>query len=447
MPRRRRHPPLQVLLNNRLVGRFQKDPGGAVSFQYDHDWLAWRHAIPVSLSLALREDAWRGGPVAAVFENLLPDSVELRRRIAEQVGAQGTDAYGLLAEIGRDCVGALQFVPDDSEMEIGPPGSVTGDPIDDSAIETLLKGLKRAPLGLDRDQDFRISIAGAQEKTALLRHDDQWFKPLGTTPTSHIFKTQIGKLPNGLDLSHSVENEYFCLALFAACGLPVNAAEMQTFGKTSALVVERFDRSWTEDGRLLRLPQEDCCQALSVPPTRKYQADGGPGVADILDLLKGSDMPAKDQATVFKAQVLFWLIGATDGHAKNFSVYLKPGGRYGLTALYDIISAQPSLDAGQVQARQMKLAMAVGERNRYRVDQIQARHFLQTAEQAGMPRSLVQGAVDEILTAVPRGLKKVVHGLPNGFPEFIPASISRAARQRLDILSAFPGAQVPSAAP
>lgn len=168
----------------RLVGRFRKDPSGGVSFQYDHAWLAWRRAIPVSLSLHLREDAWRGAPVVAVFGNLLPDSVELRRRIAENVVAQGTEAYGLLAEIGRDCVNALQFVPNDSEMEIGPPGSATGVPIDNTAIEALLKGLKRAPLGRDHDQDFRISIAGAQEKTALLRHEGLWFKPLGTTPTA-----------------------------------------------------------------------------------------------------------------------------------------------------------------------------------------------------------------------------------------------------------------------
>ena len=100
---------------------------------------------------------------------------------------------------------------------------------------------------------------------------------------------------------------------------------MQTFGGTKALVIERFDRRWTKDKRLLRLPQEDCCQALSVPPTRKYQSDGGPGMIQILDLLKGSDNPAKDQKTVLKAQMLFWLIGATDGHAKNFSIFLGPG--------------------------------------------------------------------------------------------------------------------------
>lgn len=435
MPRRPRHPPLRVLLNNRLVGWLTKEPGGAIAFRYDNDWLNWPHAIPVSLSLPMREDPWRGAPVAAVFENLLPDSAELRHRIAEQVGAEGTDAYSLLAEIGRDCVGALQFIPDRDELDIGLAGAVAGEPVDEVAIAKLLQGLKRAPLGLDRDQDFRISIAGAQEKTALLRVGDQWLKPLGTTATTHIFKPSIGQLPNGLDLSDSVENEFYCLALFAACGLPVNAAEIRTFGDTKALVIERFDRHWTQDGRLLRLPQEDCCQALGVPPTRKYQADGGPGIADILDLLKGSDTPAEDQARVFKAQVLFWLIGATDGHAKNFSVFLKPGGRYHLTPFYDILSAQPSLDTGQVQLRQLKLAMAVGERNRYRIDQVQARHFMQTADKAGMPKSIALAAMDEILAAVPSGLDAVEPSLPQAFPEFIHESISEAVRRRIEVLA------------
>ncbi|MGE0150546.1 MAG: HipA domain-containing protein, partial [Parvibaculaceae bacterium] len=306
MPRRRRHAPLRLYLNHRLVGHLAKEPGGATSFSYDESWLAWANAIPVSLSLPLREDAYRGAPVAAVLENLLPDSEALRRRIAERVGAEGSDAYSLLSAIGRDCVGALQFVADDEAPD--KDAGIEGEPVDDEAIEKLLRGLAQAPLGLSRDDGFRISVAGAQEKTALLWDGKRWRKPLGTTPTTHIFKPRIGELPNGIDLSHSVENEFYCLRLMAAFGMAVNTATIETFGKTRALVVERFDRRWTKDGRLLRLPQEDCCQALSVPPGRKYQSDGGPGLVQILELLRGSDRPDEDRKTVFKAQILFWLI-------------------------------------------------------------------------------------------------------------------------------------------
>ena len=240
MARRRKHAPLRVLLNNRLVGHLSKEPGGAIDFRYDDAWLAWENAIPVSL-LPLREDAYKGGPVVAVFENLLPDSNNLRQLLAAKVGADGTDAYSLLSRIGRDCVGALQFMPDDAG-DIPNPAGIDGEVIGEEEIEILLKNLSRAPLGLDEDEEFRISVAGAQEKTALLWHGGKWLKPHGTTPTTHIFKTRIGTLQNGIDLSNSVENEYYCLQLLSAFGLPLNAAEIHTFGATKALVIERFDR-------------------------------------------------------------------------------------------------------------------------------------------------------------------------------------------------------------
>lgn len=300
-----------------------------------------------------------------MFENLLPDSDKLRRLVAEKVGARGTDAYSMLAKIGHDCAGALQFIAGDDEAPDA-TGKLEGEPVDEAIIEKMLKGLSQAPLGLTSNDEFRISVAGAQEKTALLRHDGKWIKPHGTTPTTHLIKTKIGELPGGIDLSDSVENEYYCLQLTGAFGLPVNTANIETFGDTTALVIERFDRRWTKDGRLLRLPQEDFCQALSVPPTLKYQNEGGPGMVDFLEMLKGSDSPMEDQETFLKAQLVFWLIGASDGHAKNFSVFLSPGSSYRMTPLYDILTAQPALHARQIECKQMKMAMSVGSSRHYR---------------------------------------------------------------------------------
>jgi serine/threonine-protein kinase HipA len=434
MARRRQHAPLLVYLNNRLIGQLAKEPSGAISFRYDESWLGWDHAFPVSLSLPLREDPYRGEPVAAVFENLLPDSQPLRRRVAEKVGARGTDAYSLLAAIGRDCVGALQFIADGPGEKIDST-AIEGEVVDEAAVEKVLRNLAQAPLGLDRDEDFRISVAGAQEKTALLRYDGQWLKPRGTTPTTHLIKTQIGQLPNGIDLSNSVENEFYCLKLLAAFGLPINDARIHTFGETTALVIERFDRRWTRDGRLLRVPQEDCCQALSIPPSRKYQSDHGPGLVDILSLLKGSDTPAEDQKLVLKAQILFWLTGATDGHAKNFSIFLRPGGSYSLTPFYDVLSAQPSLDAGHIERKQMKLAMSVGSKNHYRIDQIHARHFVQTAERAGPPKAIVREAIEEVLGQAEKAITQMEAALPADFPDYIHESVSAGMRTRLPSLA------------
>jgi serine/threonine-protein kinase HipA len=175
-------------------------------------------------------------------------------------------------------------------------------------------------------------------------------KPIGITATTHILKPQIGELPNGIDLSNSVENKYLCLKLLEGFGIPVANVEIADFGDRRTLIVERFDRRQARDGRLLLLPQEDICQALSVPPTRKYQSDGGPAMRDIIQLLKGSDTPDKDIAIFMRAWIVFWILGATDGHAKNFSIFLGAGGRYRMTPLYDVLTAQPSLDAGQIQA-------------------------------------------------------------------------------------------------
>ncbi|TDQ28019.1 type II toxin-antitoxin system HipA family toxin [Phyllobacterium brassicacearum] len=358
MVRKRAHAPLNVFLNSRHVGVLRRESTGAIDFQYGRDWLDWRGTLPVSLSLPLREDRYIGSPVINVLDNLLPDSNPVRKRVAQRVGAEGTDAFSLLTALGHDCVGALQFLPDGTDP--GAAGDITGKPVSDDEVADIIKNLAAAPLGMGEDEDFRISIAGAQEKTALLRMEGKWFKPTGTTATTHILKPQIGQLPNGIDLSNSVENEYFCLKLLDALGLPTAKVEIADFGERRTLIVERFDRLWTKDGRLLRLPQEDTCQSLSVPPTRKYQSDGGPGMRGIVNLLKGSDTPEADITAFMHANIIFWMLGATDGHAKNFSIYLSPGGRFRMTPLYDVMTAQPSLDANRVPRNKFKLAMSVG---------------------------------------------------------------------------------------
>lgn len=437
MARTKTYPRLGVFQNGECVGYLSKQPSGAVEFIYADEWLVNERAYPVSLSLPLREDAYKGAPVLAVFENLLPDSEALRSRVAEKIGADGTDAYSLLTQIGRDCVGALQFFPEGVDVDFSDLNSIQGEEIDDEEIENLLKNLARAPLGLDREHDFRISVAGAQEKTALLLHKDKWLRPSGVTPTTHIFKTQIGALPNGVDLSNSVENEFYGLSVMQAFGLQVNKAEIKTFGKTKSLVIERFDRTWTEKGSLLRIPQEDCCQALSIPPTRKYQSDNRPAnekqpsIVEILNLLKGSDQPLEDQKNFLKAQIIFWLIGATDGHGKNFSIYLGQGGRFVLTPFYDVLTAQPFFDGHQIQKKEMKMAMSVGANKHYKIDEIQGRHFMQNAQMAGVPQYIAEEALHEIVDIAEKAMQSVEEKLPSDFPEDIHQSVQKAVKSRI----------------
>jgi serine/threonine-protein kinase HipA len=439
MGRKRAHVPLNVFVNGRLVGVLRREATGAIDFSYEADWLAWDSTFPISLSLPLREDRYIGTPVINVFDNLLPDSDPIRKRVAERVGAEGTDAYSLLTALGHDCVGALQFLPDG--VDPGLVGSADGKAVSDDDIAEIIKNLASAPLGMSEDVDFRISIAGAQEKTALLRRDGRWFKPTGTTATTHILKPQIGTLPNGVDLSNSVENEYLCLKLLAALGVPTATAEIADFGDRRTLVVERFDRLWAKDGRLLRRPQEDTCQALSIPPTRKYQSDGGPGVRNILELLKGSDRPIEDIAAFLRANIVFWLIGATDGHAKNFSVFLGPGGRFSMTPLYDVLTAQPSLDANQIRRNKFKLAMSVGTNRHYEIADIVPRHFMQTARDSGVADSLVQAILDDLAARALKTIDAVIETLPAGFPGAVADSVRRGVSQRLRLLNAGTAAE------
>ena len=427
MARKRTRAPLHVYLNGRLVGQLQRETSGATHFQYDESWLIWDKTFPVSLSLPLREDRYVGDPVIAVFDNLLPDNADVRRRVAARSGADGIDPYSLLSAIGRDCVGALQFLPDG--VDPGKAGEINSAPISDDEIAQMLSNLATAPLGIGDDQEFRISIAGVQDKTALLRIDDTWHVPHGTTATTHILKPQIGQRDN-YDLTRSVENEHMCLEILGALDLPVARTNIADFGDTRALVIERFDRQWTTSGRLLRVPQEDCCQALSCPPTRKYQSDGGPGMADIFEFLKASDDPAYDQLIFMKAQIAFWLLGAIDGHAKNFSLFSHPGGGFQLTPLYDVMSTQHLLDDMSLQRKNMKLAMSVGNNKHYRVHEIQPRHFKQSADGAGLADGMVELALNQVSDTLPDAIATVSNSLPEDFPEALRDSIAEGALKR-----------------
>jgi len=185
---------------------------------------------------------------------------------------------------------------------------------------------------------------------------------------------------------------------------------------------------------LLRVPQEDCCQALSVPPSKKYESDGGPGIVSILKLLQGSDEPETDQTLFLKALIVFWLLGATDCHAKNFSVFLSPGGRFRLTPIYDVISLQPSVDASRLQRNKMKFAMAVGDKRHYVLDTITPRHFVQTAAMAGV--GFVQPIFDELRESARTAIDRVIGALPGDFPERTAKSVSDGFLRRLRQLDA-----------
>ncbi|WP_430458073.1 type II toxin-antitoxin system HipA family toxin [Rheinheimera sp.] len=415
---------LMVAMNGEEVGTLYRDGDGAMSFQYATSWLKDVDARPISLSLPLRSERHRGTAVFNFFQNLLPDSDAILTRMQTRFQVATTHPFDLLAAIGRDCVGAIQLYPANSQLP--PVTSMTATPLTESQIAALLAGYQTAPLGMTEHNDFRISLAGAQEKTALLWFQGLWQQPLGSSATSHIFKLPIGRLEHhNIDLSDSCENEWLCLQIAKAFGFEAANAELATFGDKKVLIVERFDRRWSQNGQwLMRLPQEDFCQAMGIAPALKYQADGGPGVADSMKLLMGSRLASADRETFFRTQILFWLLAAIDGHGKNFSLFIEAGSSYRLTPIYDVLSAFPLFASGGIQEKKAKMAMALEGKNRqYHVSMIQPRHFISTAEKVGFSVPKTIEMMQQMADAAEQVVTRVRANLPAGFPESISNAI------------------------
>lgn len=438
MPRRLRARELAIWANGSHVGTWRLPSRGPAEFQYDAAWMAAPERRPLSLSLPITVDrhAHKGPVVEAFFDNLLPDSESIRRRLQERFHTDSRSAFDLLAAIGRDCVGALQILPaEDSPSDVR---RIESQVLGDEDIARELAGVTSPSLALLRDQDeFRISIAGAQEKTAFLKHHGRWCRPVGSTPTTHIFKLPLGLVGNRqADMRTSVENEWLCARIARAYGLPVAACEIGTFGQQKALIVERFDRQLHSSGKYwLRLMQEDFAQATGTPWQRKYQADGGPGLLDVGRILHLAVDPARDLATLFRAQVLFYLLAATDGHAKNFSIRLLPGTSYQLTPLYDVLSAWPVIGkrANEIPIERARLAMSLpGTHPRYNLATIQRRHFDALGKALGLAAH-ASTLIDEMLVATAAVVAEVERELPRGFPpalaERVFDGMSRAAKR------------------
>ena len=423
MGRPKRARSLAVWMNGERVGTWSLPARGAQTFSYAESWLHSSQFRPLSLSLpaGFGASTLSGDAVESWFDNLLPDSEVIRRRAQSRFQAASTSAFDLLAAIGRDCAGAVQLLPPDQE----PSGidRIEARPLSDQEIGRRLRNVTAAPapgsLGPESD-DLRLSVAGAQEKTAFLLHDSQWCLPLGSTPTTHLFKLPMGVIGEGqIDFSSSVENEWLCGRLLRAYGLPMASTEMARFDGERCLIVQRFDRRLHASGAYwLRLPTEDSCQATSTPAANKYENNGGPGMVVIAKLLAQSSEPS-DLASFFKAQVLFWMLRAIDGHAKNFSFFLNPGGRFQLTPLYDVLSAWPVIGRGSGKWPQQKLKMAMAwldEKGRnYKPLEITGCRMLLTAKRLGLGDA--ETILNELIAQTPTVIAAVQAQLPADFPQ------------------------------
>ena len=426
---------LVVWMNGELVGTWSVGRTGSHRLEYAPSWRVHPRRRPLSLSLPFTaNNRLEGDVVRNYFDNLLPDSESIRKRISSRFRTKGIDAFALLQSIGRDCVGAVQLLP----PVVQPDGfdRLKYRELTPEQIEKHLTNLgSQVGLGAqDDDEEFRLSIAGAQEKTALLRVDGKWCRPLGATPTTHILKPPIGITPGrNLDLRLSVENEWLCNQILHELGMPAAQCEIADFGAKRALVVERFDRQWQAGPWISRLPQEDLCQAKGVASESKYEAKGGPSIEACLEVLRGGESFHRDGRTFLCAHLLFWFLAAIDGHAKNFSLFILPGGRYRMTPLYDVLSAWPLIGTGphSLAYKKTKLAMAVrSETAHYKLSEIKYRHWQMLANRSG-----VEGAWPAMLDLAQRldaALKAVAQRLPADFPSELAQLIFNGTRKHLN---------------
>jgi len=381
---------LVIILDDGIAGTLTRLPGGRLRFDYDDGYRERPNATPLSVSMPTQVRSHPDRAVTPWLWGLLPDNEAVLSRWARDLHASASSPFSMLATpIGHDCAGAVRFVaPDAVDKVIGQPGDVTW--LSDQEVGDRLRELREdATAWLGREFTGQFSLAGAQAKTALLHEDGRWGVPSGSMATSHILKPAVA----GLD-DHDL-NEHLCLDSARRAGLVVARTRVARFGDESAIVVDRYDRR-PLDGRLLRIHQEDVCQALGVAPSRKYQNEGGPGPKAVARLVRGAMPPRVAEEAIWRfldALAWNWLIAGTDAHAKNYSLLLASG-QVRLAPLYDVASALPY----GTHEKKLRFAMKIG--GDYGVFP-QRNTWPQAAGDLGLDPERVVARVDELAVRAP----------------------------------------------
>ena len=345
---------LIVVLEGRPIGEVERLGSGALRLHFDDTYSNDPDATLLSVSMPPGNSSHGDALVTPWLWGLLPDNADVLSRWGRDFGVSVSSPYALLGtQVGHDCAGAVQFCPpDDLDDLVARPGDVQW--IDEAEVAARLRTLRADSTSwLGPGFTGQFSLGGAQAKTALHHADGGWGVPSGSVPTTHILKPAVPGF-EAQDL-----NEHICLSAARALGLPAATTKIEAFEDETAIVVERFDRA-IRDGNLVRVHQEDLCQALSVPPARKYQSDGGPTPAQIAELIRTAIPGADAETDVWRfadALALNWLIVGTDAHAKNHGLLLA-GTQIRLAPLYDIASYLPYDDSD---GYKVKLAMKIGD--------------------------------------------------------------------------------------
>lgn len=371
---------LYVYLHGHLAGRLVLGDNGLTTFQYDQRWLARADTVPVSLSLPLGEERFPHRDCMPFFSGILPEG-RSREMIARILGISETNDFALLERIGGECAGAVTLLPEGTPLDTTDERTRV---LDDAELAQTLRELRRRPL-LVGSQGLRLSLAGAQEKLPVRIVDGEFSLPMGTASSTHIIK------PASRDFDGLVFNEAFCLALAKSIGLPTTDFSLGRVDDIDFLVLARFDRRFDGE-RVVRVHQEDFCQALGVVPERKYQTEGGPSLGRCFGFLRAvSTAPVLDLGALLDAVVFNFVIGNNDAHGKNFALLHREDGTIRLAPLYDLVSTAYYPDLAR------NMAMRIG---RQKIgDRVSPNDLRRLAKEAALAAPLVQRRAVELLEA------------------------------------------------
>lgn len=390
---------------------------GRLTFAYSPGWLSARGAMALSISLPLQVEPFDDGAARPFFAGLLPEG-QLRRLIAKQFQVSRQNDFALLEHIGGECAGAVTFLEPGEPLPVS-AGADEVQWLSDAEVVALLEELPQRPM-LAGEEGLRLSLAGAQDKLPVVFDGVRIGLPRNGGPSTHILKPAIAGVED------SVANEGFCMALAGAMQLQPATARIHRVLDQSFLLVERYDRFMDTAGVRRRLHQEDFCQALGVVPEMKYQNEGGPDLPGCFDLLRRATRPSAPHILRLLDYVIFnALIGNHDAHAKNFSL-LYASSYPVLAPLYDTLSTAvyPKLTPN--------MAMKIG--NKYRFSEVQARHWEQFAQDAGLARAQARRRILELARALPATARQLQADARHGFTgNVVVERITTLIEQRCDL--------------
>jgi serine/threonine-protein kinase HipA len=421
---------LIVLLNGRTAGIVTRGRNGRFRFAYDDEWRTAEGAYPLSLSMPLTATEHSHRCIEAFLWGLLPDNAQVLDRWARRFQVSARNPFALMSHVGEDCAGAVQFIRPDRLNAIRGRGGADIEWLKEADIAQRLRTLRVDHAAWRSPGDTgQFSLAGAQPKTALLLVNGRWGVPSGRIPTTHILKPPTGEFDG------HAENEHVCLRLASGLGLIAANSAVMHFRDEVAIVIERYDRQRTH-GHILRVHQEDLCQALAILPTSKYENEGGPGVKAAVELIRTVSTSAHADVQGFLDAIAFnWIIGGTDAHAKNYSLLIGAEGHARLAPLYDVASILPY----DFDFQRIRFAMKIG--GKYRLRDIGLRQWHNLAGELRMDRDKITARIRDLavnlldlLPAIAKDAKK--DGLDHPLIKKLAGKLEARARHCLRLLRA-----------